>query len=427
MLGKVKMREADCAEKDFYLLEELSKPNAHLSASKITLWIYYDYSINNSFIREIVLSGHAESQTCSSVTSILIEGLKGLNDNVEYMLTCGAAYFRVKTYPYNFSYGTSGNLYPNASAHLTDIQNYTQFILHEMVMNLKKRAEETGLVEIFEIEWEAINNFRAKYYKKGKNQNPRVNLPNTKHTPLIADYVPIYPYMDKSKQHLVLKLEGWEYDDSEFETVADIHFQKMQQELLKDARRRMRKYREWLKEWMENWVRWLHFLPKSEADSIMLNVPPPIESKNRGDEQVGVINFLTNRISEFLDKGQRWYWDALQIYNIIKFNQYSSVELDTVRTADKVVDIDFERGRMYAKNEKREFTWRQRIKENEPSLISTCLKYIRRMEYIIKPYQEMKYWRRGAIDPKKLDPERRGIYLLEQLSKKIVLETMIRG
>ena len=52
--------------------------------------------VRGPVIREVILAGHAEHQTCSSATSAIIEAAKQLDDSVEYMLTCGAAYFRAK-------------------------------------------------------------------------------------------------------------------------------------------------------------------------------------------------------------------------------------------------------------------------------------------------------------------------------------------
>src|SRR3954447_12783996 len=87
----VRMRESDPLDPDYYLLEEISKPQACLSAGRISVWVYHD----GMEIREVVVAGHAESVTCASATSILIETAKQFDDSVSWMLTCGAAYFRV--------------------------------------------------------------------------------------------------------------------------------------------------------------------------------------------------------------------------------------------------------------------------------------------------------------------------------------------
>src|SRR5215813_11135617 len=89
-LSSVRMRPPDSGG-DLYLLEELAKPRACVTGSRIAVWIYHDGPI----IRQIILSGHTESATCLSATSILIEAVKTLDTVAEWMLTCGAAYIKI--------------------------------------------------------------------------------------------------------------------------------------------------------------------------------------------------------------------------------------------------------------------------------------------------------------------------------------------
>jgi hypothetical protein len=403
----VRMRPADPADADFHLLEELAKPRACLTAGRITVWVYHA----GPRIQEIVLSGHAESRTCASVTSILIEGAKQLRDDVHWMLTCGAAYFRAPALP------ASG---PAASAGGPD----GQVPLREMVEALKELERENGLVEVLDVDWHRLEAFREGFRQRVGAAPAQVVLPNPSDATSLADYLPIVPGTDPRGRPLVFHLEGWDFDCPEFQAVADVHLHKMQRELLRDALRRRRTYRTWLKEWMEQWVPQLHWLPEAEVRQIYLEVPAPLTEAETQARPVPVSAFLNEYAASFLDRGQDWHRDLGRFHEAASFGRRSAAELDREYRTERITVVDIER---CVKTERATtpddpaFTLRQYLSRNQPSLISHCLLYIRRMDAIIKPYEELRVRRRDVKD------RSRDAQVLAEISRRIIVETMIRG
>lgn len=401
----VRMRKADSAKEDFHLLEELSKPMACLNAGKITLWVYR----TGPLIREIVLAGHAESRTCSAATSAIIEAAKRLGESAEWMLTCGAAFFRIKP-------GMDGN----------------QLVLIEMMRALSELAEETGLVQIIQRDWNDLQTFRQRYRKQSASAQPQIILPNAEQSP-VADYVPIIPSRSADGQPLIFQLEGWDFDCPAFQSVADRHLRKVRRELLRDALRRRARYRFWLKNWTERWARDIKRLRKPEAGQIRVDVPGPADESKPMSQPMEVDVFFEKRLKEFLHPSQTWHKGVAYLYCKIPFAETESSDLDEKIRPSMVNMIDFERGiateRLATAAD--EYTPRERIMRSDPGLISTCLRYIRRMDAIISPYEDLRLWQRiaraGTPETGKRKPGEREAACVGEVSMRIVMETMIRG
>jgi len=443
----VRMRPADSPHPDFHLLEELSKPRACTSSGRISVWVYLDRSV----IREIVLAGHAETQTCASATSIIIEAAKQLDDDVEWMLTCGAAYFRVTPGKYdtekNVLARELGGLSRPAGlkadeklSRLREIlagtrqETNTQRILGQMITDLQERGEETGLIDVIYQHWNELDRFRRRFYQRRGSPSAKIVLPDPGSAGRVADYLPIVPGSDPDRDPLIFTLEGWDFDCPEFQSVAERHLKKVQRELLKDAMRRRRTYRGWLKEWMEEWVPKLKWLCKEEAGLAVLEVPPSVDAPDTAAEVVDMCTFLKKHIAGFLDRGQDWYEMLSAYYEHTSFRQQSDTFLDELMDFKRVKLFDFERGtceeRPTTADDTR-YSRREYILHHQPGMISTCLRYIRRMDTIIKPYQDqgLRLWQRvsGGKAPPNATRTDREAYIVADISRKIVMETMIRG
>jgi hypothetical protein len=395
------MRSADSPQRDFHLLEEIFQPKASVTVGRITVWIYR----TGPSIREIVLSGHAEHQTCTAVSSILIEAGKQLDASADWMLVCGAAYFRLA--PNDFLF------------------NERHRILEEMVQALRDLAGDNGLIELLERNWAELNAFRESYRLRGADSALKIALPNPSARGHVADFMPITPLSSANGRPLILALEGWHFDCPEFQAVADRHLRKVQRELLRDALRRRRVYREWLRDWTDEWVRRLHCLPQHEADSVTLDLPG--EDPDRALAQpVGVRAFLAEHVRSFVDRGQTWHRELAQLHGIWPFAQYPEVELQRPIHPTTITEVDFERGiktQRPSTDRDRSFTLREQLTQRNPGLISSCLIYIRRMDGIIEPYEKFGKRAAGGGDAE----ENRKIAIVDEISRRIVLESMVRG
>src|SRR4051812_47746660 len=147
-------RQPDAMYPDFHLLEELSKPQACLTAYRIAVFVYE----HEMTIREVVLAGHAELDTCSSATAILVETAKRLGDGVEWMLTCGAAYFRVLPAD-RIASGIQGAM-------------RAQQQLGNMIRLLQEVADEKGLIDIVHRDWNRLTTFRALFFDAAATPAP---------------------------------------------------------------------------------------------------------------------------------------------------------------------------------------------------------------------------------------------------------------
>lgn len=443
----VRMRPADAPNPDFHLLEELAKPRGSLNAGRIAVWVYLD----EGSIREVILAGHAETRTCASATSIIIEAAKQLGDDMAWMLTCGAAYFRVAPskpgIEEDLMVRAMGKLRPSFDfegdeelSHLRGIvaqlrgQTDSQMVLRQMITDLQERGEETGLIDIIHQDWTALDGFRRRFRQRAGSSPTEIVLPDANSAGRLADYLPIVPGPDPDGEPFVFTLEGWDFDCPAFQAVAERHLKKVQRELLKDAMRRRRTYRGWLKDWMEEWVPNLKWLSKEEADLAVLEVPPPVDESDIAAQPVGVGTFLREHISGFLDRGQDWYEMLGAFYEHSPFSQKSSSFLDKVLDFKSVKVFDFERGtweERAATEDDTKYSRREYILHHRPSMISTCLRYIHRMDAIIKPYQDqgLRLWQR--VSPGKAPPnatkEEREAYIVADISRRVVMETMIRG
>lgn len=410
---------------EFHLLEDLFKPRACLSGRRIVVWVYSD----GSNIREIVLSGHAEGRTCASATSILIEAAKRLGDGVQWMLTCGAAYFRVseeqlrEVAPQGFyddpilmemlKQVPGGGRLQSPSA-----------VLGEMIQALKELADEKGLVEIFHHDWQSLVAFRNAFQSRIGNSAPEIVLPRANGDVEIADYLPIIPGNHPDGEPLIFNLEGWDFDCPAFQLVADRHLRKVQRELLGDALRRRRQYRDWLRTWTDQWIKRLSWLPESQARGAMLHVPQ--EDAMQFPKPVTAAEFLNHHVAGFLDRGQFWHRDLAYLYNEMPYGQLSAAELDRKIRPNKITEVDFERGQTRERNANESdeaFTWRQRLLNQDPQMISHCLLYVRRMDWIIKPYEELRMKKVGGSSRQGKDE----VEIVDEISRRIVIETMVRG
>jgi hypothetical protein len=436
------MRPADPYEPDTYLLDELALPRACVSSGRITIWVY----LEGNFIREIVLSGHAESETCRKATTTLIDGVKHLPDHVRWMLTCGAAFFRVP--PEDLvalenpmaALGMACDrpppgMGPEDVAHLAGFlqgrARHTQQVLGLMLHELREFQEEIGLVEVIERDYQALTALRSDYVRRIGTAQPLVVLPHDPQKIPVADYIPIVPGNDLGAEPLVFTFEGWEFDGPAYQKVADRHLHQMQRELLRDALRRRRTYRSWLKEWTEEWVRSLSWLPKAQAAQVTLIVPPALEEPQGSPQAVDVPTFLNAHVSGFLEQGQDWPRRLAQQYSRMEFGRMPDSELDRPHRSEWIEEVDPERcikTRRRATDDDPSHTQRQDITQNRPSLIShCCLHYIRRMDAIIKPYEHRRLTRGASRVGGGHDENERELRLLDELSRQIVIETMIRG
>ena len=413
--GEVWMRKADSTQDEFHLLEEVSKPFASLNAAQIALWVYRG---KIGEVRELVLAGHAESLTCSRATSALMEAVKKLDESTEWMLTCGAAFVRAKR--------------PAGGARS---EGDPGPILAETIAAMSELAEETGLVRIVERGWDELREFRRRYREHATGKGPRLVLPVADRVPL-ADYLPIIPARSTGGQPLVFHLEGWDFDCPAFQAVADLHLRRVRREMLRDALRRRTQYRSWLKEWVERWVRDLKSLRKSNADKVFMLTPGPIDESEpapeRAPEPVPVGAFLEERLQEFLDRSQDWHGLVAHLYGAWPFAGSESPDLDAPYTPDTVKVIDFETGdyRERPGQPGDETTHRERIMRHDPMMISECLRYIRRMDAIIAPYEDLRLWQRQSLEQARrgnASRKQREAACVAEVSRRIVVETMIRG
>jgi len=410
LFSPVVMRKADPRHPEYHLLEELSRPQASLNAARISVFVYHD----GPAIREVIVAGHAEGITCLSVTSILIGAAKQCGENVQWMLTCGAAYFRVTApAPANFVLGY-------------DATQRAQNVLREMIQALQEVSEETGLLQIVHEEWESLSAFRQAFRNAMSVQPAEIVLPASAPQPArVLDYVPIVPGRDPAAAPLTFRLEGWEFDCPGFQAVADVHLRKVHRELLRDAMRRRRTYRGWLKEWVEDWVKRLNWLPRHQAEGAVLAVPG---DETAPPQYVPAAEFLARHAASFLDRGQRWHKELSYAMSYMTYDQMTAKDLDEAIHPQMITEIDFQRLEKQtrrATDKDGSFTWRQRITQDDPRMISHCLQYIRRMDAIIAPYEEL---RSGKDVASSRDPQRaREVRIIETISRQIVLETMVRG
>ncbi len=415
----VRMRKADSADAPIQLLPELSKPLASLNASRIALWVYRQ----GTQIREIVLAGHAESRTCSSVSSAIIEAAKQLDGSVEWMLTCGAASFKVKHAPAANPFAGPGG--PGFLAGLDGNQR----VLDEMVRALSELSDETGLVEVMHRDWEQLKTDRQRGDRRTRADRPTIVLPDPARPP-IADYRPIVPH--GARRPLVFHLEGWDFDCPAYQAVADRHLRKVRRELLKDALRRRSRYRSWLKEWVERWVHEIKQLTRIEAERIRVDVPGPADRRSDAAAPADPATFF-DRLAEFLHPSQQWHREVAYVHREFAFAMTASPELDRKIRPETVNVIDFERGISTQRQAtaEDEFTLRDRITRHTPDLVTTCLRYIRRMDAIIQPYEDMRLWQRlgrgRSARQTASTGEQREAACVAEISRRIIIETMIRG
>ena len=406
-------------EADFFLLEEVSKPRACLNAYRVTVWVYR----YGPLIREVVLAGHAEPRTCLAASSRIIEAIKRLNDEAQWMLTAGACYFRIWPETNDLSMISPEQI----RARITN-----QEVLQEMVMALSELAGETGLVKIINEDSMMLETFRQRFRSRAESTSAKIPRSYKDDPAQVADYLPIIPDAHPDGKALVFTLDGWDFDCPEFQAVADLHLRKMRRELLRDALRRRHTYRVWLKDWVEQWVWWLKWLQKEQAATVTLDLPPPKDQPDVGVQPVDLGRFFSKYLVDFLDRAQDWHGRVEVFYQTEPFDQKpESIDLDAIFHPKEILFVDFERGKYDKRKATAEdgFIWRERIMHQEPQLISKCLHYIRAMDSIIEPYQDLRLWHRVARGqaPKEVTKRELEASIVAEISRKIVVETMIRG
>jgi hypothetical protein len=436
----VRMREAESPDADYYLLETLFKPLACVTSSRIAVWVYH----SGPTIREVVLSGHAEGRTCASATSILIEAAKQLDErSVEWMLTCGAAHFRLSdellkdpealtlSRAIDSPFFVPGSNFSPQTVSAAQRIRESQPILSMMVQALQELSGEKGLVEVTHHDWRTLSEMRERFRKHMGSSPPKLLLPDTTNPSPVADYLPIVPGNSPDGEPFTVHLDGWDFDCPRYQLVADHHLRTVQRELLRDALRRRRTYRGWLKEWMEDWVPRLCLLPPLDATIIKLSVPAADGQLTTSTEQVSVKSFLQDHAQSFLDRSQRWHEELAEYHQQMSYGRATDAQLDAPIRPDRITEIDFERGvsrERAATEDDKPFTTRERLMFQQPQLISSCLLYIRRMNQLIKPYEELRLKRdrkrrQGLSENRK----ERELWLVDEISRRIVIETMVRG
>jgi len=440
------MRPADPYEREIHLLEELSTPPACLTGGRIAVWVYRDGGV----VRELVLCGHAERRTCSRATSRLTEAVKLLGSGVRWMLTCGAAYFRVDPGEIESArhamalLGAMGGYRPQslvgdsdmarrAMAALEEAERH-QEVLNLMIEGLREVGRDTGLVDVCEVPWTALRGFRDQF-----RQCVGASPPLLVARPFpggwegqVADLMPIVPGNDPDGEPLVFHLEGWDFDCPLFQQVADGHLRNLQRELLADALQRQRTYRRWLKEWTEEWLELLSGLPEKEARAVNLAVPPRMDEPGAEPRKVDVETFLTVHLASFINRRQDWHRLELALFQRRGFGNATAAELDREIRPKKVILVEFERVQTTTRDATEEdapYTLRESTTRDRPELISRCLRYIRMMDGLIGPYERLRDLRstsQGRDDPGP-ESEVRGERLMDEISRRIVMETMVRG
>ena len=438
----VRMRTADPDDADFHLLEVVARPPACVNGHRIAVWVYRE----EGNIREIVLAGHAEPSTCQRATACLIRAAESLDGEIDMMLTCGAAHFRVPEdllppqddaedpfADFDELAAEFGDLRRGREAPEGTRPRHIQAVLGTMIQELQELVDETGLVELYERPWNVLTEFREDYRKRMRSSSNSIFLPPEPTVGQVAALVPIIPGDDADGDPLVFRLEGWDFDCPEYQLVAYRHLSCMRRELLRDALHRRQTYRSWLKEWMEDWVHKIMWLPTYEAMQIRLAVPGPAGKQAAPQKWAELEAFLRDDAASFLDRGQSWhrFLEAV-LASAMKSSDFRSAnapDLDTPIQPSVIIDVDYERGiktTRQATKYDHAYTWRERILHHDPHMISTCLTYIRRMDAIIKPYQDMDVRSRVGRDSP-ANAEQRKARVLNDISRSIVLESMVRG
>ena len=395
------------------MVEELAKPPSCVEASLITVWVYRDgKQVGRHPIQEVVVMGHAEPFTCKRATAALIDAAKGLSNNVDWMLTAGAGFIRVKQTVEAASApsledlmgGLFGSSFPSPLSP-------DQKVLEDLVTELSRIAEDTGLLALRIADLEQLHQFRKRF--SGSGSKPSINLPTGEWETPVADLVPIVP---KGKSTPVkFHLEGWDFDTPEYQQVADRHLRTMQRELLADSLRRLRVYQGWLEEAVKSLAGKLRILPKPEARGVTIVVP------NEGDLPLRVpfLEFLDKHIGKFVDGG--WSTALAHHFRTASFGMMTETELDTKQIPPivQVYDPNTLQIVKRAGTEEDASTPRQQATENAPGMVSNWLVYIKRMQAIVAPYQNL----RIKSGTKQTDAE---AALLDNISRQLVIETMVR-
>jgi hypothetical protein len=406
------IRPAEDYSPDYYLLDEIRRPNASVNGSRISIWIYRD----GWMIREIVLCGHAESTTCRRATTIVIETVKALDGVMQWMLTCGACFIRP-------SDNASGEQLLAA-----------QPILQEMHRRFADLGNTSGLVQLLVVDWHFLDHFRAEFRKAGRRKRTII-VPSVGSENSLADFLSIIPIRRSDGRPVKFKLEGWDYDCPEFQAVADRHLRRLHRELLRDALRRRRIYRSWLKDWVTRWVVGSQVLPREEAENLQVGVPAPLPDQEddfieQSPQSQKIRQFLVQSAGRFLDRDQVWHRELAEAFGQLIFGQLEDAELNKQIHPDRILEIDFERGverERPTTSEDHSFTTREKLQSREPEMISICLRYIQRMDFIIGPYETSQWKSRRAAGAEFRSKRARETALVDRISRQIVIETMVRG
>jgi len=405
------------------LAAELAKPPSCIHASRITVWVYQD---QQGRICELVVIGHAESETCKRASSALIQGINLLSDQIDWMLNAGAAFIRVKSHetqpprphspdPLLMARAMAGDR--NALLAILgggDGMGGDQKVLGKMIERLGEIAAATGLVDLIRTPVAVLQQFRTAF--QGGAGRPAWIPPRSGQTAKVADLIPIRPARAGVGSCLEFHLEGWDFDTPQFQQVANVHLRAMRRELLGDAHYRIRKYRQWLQGGLRNWLGQLDKLPKAEAAVVRLRVPD--RTVPGGSVVLGTDEFFQKHLERFVG-GESWPRQFAQQFKKLRFGRAAPDELDE-EFEIRVKNVDF--GTMEEVEGTILTTVRRQATESSPSFISHALSHILRMQDIVDPYERQE---RGLVGKEgETDSE---ALLHQRISKSIVLESMIRG
>lgn len=418
MANNFVIRKAESTERIVQVAEELSKPPACVTASSITVWVYRDITRFPPLIREVVVSGHAEQSTCKRATAALIDAAKSLSGDVEWMLIAGAGYFRVNVVKES-AIPTFADL---LAGNVPGLARTDQGFLEQMVTDLRKIAAETGLLELVDpAAYEDLVQLRKGFQAQGTPGRTEVKLPTGERATPAAAFMPIVPHGKSAP--LKFHLEGWDFDSPVFQQVADLHLRTLQRDLLADSLHRLRVYRSWLEESVKHLAERLLYLPKDQALNVSITVPGE-EPGMASAQSVLFVDFLKKHVGQFISKEARWHKLVLYRLNFATYGRMKAEDLDRKRIPDEVMVYDPNTLQKVPRRgtEADASSLRDQITKNAPSMVSGWLGYIRSMQRIVAPYQNLRVKRgpeRGKGDQEAA--------LLDEISRRIVLESMVRG
>ena len=390
------MRPLDPEVRPFYLAEELVAPKVSITAGRVSVWVYGE----RPDVREIVIAGHAESRTCAAVSAAVFDAIKSVASSNAWMISAGTGHIRLPE-------STSD---AEASA------------IEQMIDRIEGISNATGLVDVYYVPLDVLQNFRSRFNAQRGSHPPVVTFPELLPPEHVADYLPLIPDKDPTRRPFSFRINGWDFDCPEYQNLADRHLRALNRAFVRDALRLRQTYRRWLEEWMEDWIDMLHCLPQDQAEGVRLEVPEEDEAgkESTASQSCGAEEFLSQHAVRFVAKAAVWHLRLYREHTQKPYRPKPDSVLDAPRISKHIQLVDFPRALMRQRRllkKDKPHTYRGAATESLPSLISTCLDYINRMNRIIRPYEELADRRRSGS---KAEP-------LDEISRRILIDTMIRG